>query len=53
MEGCDEVQCVVFEVIFDLFDVSGRLSYEGVGEIRESLSWRFLKEAYTCHKILF
>jgi hypothetical protein len=31
VEGCDEghgVWCVVFEVIFDLFDMSGRLQHE-------------------------
>ena len=39
--------CVVFEMIFDLFDISGRLWCEGVGEIRESLQWRFLK-TITC-----
>ena len=36
--------CVVFEVIFDLFDISGRLWCEGVGEIRESLQWHVLQE---------
>ena len=35
--------CVVFEVIFDLFDISGGPQHEGVGEIRESLQWRFLQ----------
>ena len=28
---------VEFEVIFDLFDISGRAQHEGVGEIGESL----------------
>ncbi len=36
--------CVVFEVIFDLFDISGRPWHEGVGEIRESLQWHVLQE---------
>ena len=37
----------MFEVIFDLFDISGRPWHEGVGEIRESLQCRFLK-SITC-----
>ena len=36
VEGCEEGQCVVFEVIFNLFHISGRLQHEGAGEIRES-----------------
>ena len=36
--------CVVFEVIFDLFDISGRAQHEGVREIRESLQWPVLRE---------
>jgi hypothetical protein len=34
---------VVFEVIFDLFDISGRPWHEAVGEVRESLQWQVLK----------
>ena len=38
------VVCVVFEVIFDLFDISGQPWDEAVGEIRESLQWHVLQE---------
>jgi hypothetical protein len=56
VEGCDEghgVWCVVFEVIFDLFDMGGRLQHEEVGEIRESLQWCSRQESCTWHKMVF
>jgi hypothetical protein len=53
VEGCDEGHCVVFEVIFDLFDISGRLWHEGVGKMRERLQWRVLQASCTWHKMVF
>ena len=44
---------MVFEVIFDLFDMGGRLQHEEVGEIRERLQWRVLQASCTWHKMVF